>query len=80
MGNPIIQALAGQQGPQVAQVKQMLNAVKNAGNPQAMLNLMAQKNPALRQALDYVGQSGGDPKKACYELAMQKGVNPDEIL
>ena len=45
-----------------------------------MLNLMAQKNPALRQAMDYVGKSGGDPKKAFYELAKQKGVNPDEIL
>ena len=85
MNNPIMQALQSQAlqsqaNPQMAQIRQMINTVKAARNPQAMMNQLAQNNPQIRQIMSLVNQNGGDPKKAFYQLAQQKGVNPDEVL
>ena len=75
--NPILQRM---QTPNLNQIRNMMNTVKNAGNPQAMLMNMAQNNPRIKQAMDVINQSGGDPQKAFYALAEQKGVNPEDIL
>lgn len=61
-------------------IKQMMNMVRSAGNPQAMLQTLAQNNPQMRQALDLVQRNGGDPQKAFYALCQQKGINPQQIL
>ena len=58
----------------------MFNTVKSASNPQAMLQNMAQNNPQLRQVMDMINKSGGNAKQAFYNMAQEKGVNPDEIL
>lgn len=47
------------------------------GNPQGITNMLLQKNPQVQQMIN---QSGGDPKKAFYTLAQQKGINPDDVL
>lgn len=57
-----------------------MDTVRSARNPNAMLSLLAKKNPALGTVMQLVQKSGGDPKKAFYELAAQKGVNPEDIL
>ena len=44
------------------------------------MNQLAQNNPQIKQAMDYVNQCGGDPQKAFYTLAKQKGVDPQQIL
>ena len=64
----------------IGQIKQMMQMVRSAGNPQAMVQNMAQNNPQMKQAIDFIKQNGNDPKKALYALAQQKGVDPDEIL
>lgn len=54
----------------------MMNAVRN---PMAFLqNKFTQTQ--IGQAMDLVRQNGGDAKTAFYNLAKQKGVNPDDIL
>lgn len=80
--NPILQAMqTRQQMPgNLGQIKQMMNMVQNAGNPQAMLMNMAQSNPQLKQVMDIVNNSGGDPKAAFYKMAQEKGVDPDSVL
>ena len=83
--NPILGHLNQSRGsfPQVnnlSQIKNMMNALKTAKNPQAVLQLLALKNPQLKNVLDYINQHGGDPEKAFYEMAKEKGVNPEEIL
>lgn len=81
MQNPMLQALKSSQvNSNLNQIKQMMNLVKSAGNPQAMLQSMAQNNPQMKQVLNLIGQSGGDPKTAFYKMAEEKGVDPEEIL
>jgi hypothetical protein len=64
----------------LGQIRNLMNIVKNASNPQAMIQSMVQNNPQMKQVMDFVNQSGGNPREAFYKMAKEKGVNPDEIL
>lgn len=81
MKNPVLQALRNTPTPNnsLNQIKQMMNMVRSAGNPQAMLQSLAQQNPQMQQVMDLVNQAG-DPKTAFYQMAEEKGVNPEQIL
>ena len=61
----------------LSQAKQMMQAIRSSGNPQALINQMASQNPQLNQIIQ---QYGGDPKTAFYKYAEANGVNPDDIL
>ena len=74
---PILQQF---NAPALGQVRQMLQLVRSSNNPSAALQMMAQKNPQLKQVMDVVNQSGGDPQKAFYTLCQQRGVDPQQIL
>lgn len=80
MKNPMLQALRNTPNNNLNQIKQMMNMVRSAGNPMAMLQNMAQTNPQLKQVMDVVNTSGGDPKAAFYKIAKEKGVNPEQVL
>ena len=80
MQNPVLQALKSQPNNNLSQIKSMMNMVRSAGNPQAMLQSMIQTNPQMRQVMNIVNQSGGDPRAAFYRLAQEKGVDPQQIL
>jgi hypothetical protein len=67
---------AGRLGP----IKQMMQTVRAAQNPQLALQQMAQQNPQLQQALQLVQQSGGNPQAAFEKLARQNGIDPQQIL
>lgn len=58
----------------------MMHMLQSASNPAATLQAMAAKNPQMQQAMDFINKCGGDPQKAFYALAKQKGVNPYDIL
>ena len=76
----ILQQLgSAQQSSQMTQIKQMMELVRNARNPAQMLSKIASSNPQVNQVMKMV-EASGDPKKAFYELARQKGVNPNDIL
>ena len=61
---------------QMGQIKNLMQMARVMQSPQAAI----QQIPQLRQAMDIVNQSGGDPQKAFYALAKQKGVDPESIL
>ena len=64
----------------IQQIRQMIGTIRNANNPQALLEqMMRQNNPALSKAMDYIKQNGGDPKQAFEKLAAEKGVNPADL-
>ena len=70
--NPGVQSNLGQ-------IRNMVNLIKNAGNPQALLNNMIAQNPQMKQAIQYVNDNGGNPKAAFEKLAKEKGIDPIEI-
>lgn len=80
MQNPMLQALKNQPSNNLSQIKNMMNMVKSVGNPQAMLQMLIQNNPQMRQVMTLINQSGGDPKAAFYKLAQEKGIDPQQIL
>ena len=79
--NPILNQLRQpQQVPQLGQVKTLMNILQTAGNPQTALQSIIATNPQLRELIPLIRNNNGDYKKAFYDLAAQKGINPDEIL
>lgn len=79
--NPMLQSLNNSHIPQnITPIKNMMNVVRSAGNPQMVFNQMIGQNPQIKQVMDYVNANGGDPKTAFYKLAQEKGVDPDEII
>ena len=84
MPNPILEMLNGgaptQLSKGVTQVKQMMNLFQNAGNPQQMLQSVAQSNPQFQQVMNLVQSSNMSPKDLFYKMAKQKGVDPDQII
>ena len=77
----ILQQLGKNQMNQAAgPIKQMMNMVKSAKDPMAALNMLAMKNPQLREVMDIVQQYGGDSMAALRGEAAKIGLDPNEIL
>ena len=77
----ILQQLSRNNMLQAAQpVRQLMNMVRSAQNPQLMLNQLAMNNPQLKQVMDIVQKHGGDPMTAFRAEAEARGMDPNEIL
>ena len=76
--NPIMEQLnkmSGQNG-----IFNLINSVRNAKDPSSMMNYLTHTNPQVQSVMNYVNQNGGDAKQAFFNLAQQRGVNPQTIL
>lgn len=62
------------------QIKQMANLFKNAKNPQQLISNMVNQNPQMRQMMNTLQNSGKSPKDLFYEMAKQKGIDPNQII
>lgn len=52
----------------------VINQIINSANPQQTFNLILQKSPEAKQAMDLINQYGnGDPKQAFANYASQTG-------
>ena len=65
---------------QIQQASLMAKQLQNSSNPMGLLNMMAQKNPKLSDAITSLQNCGGDPQKAFYDLAKRKGADPSQVL
>ena len=63
-----------------ARIRQMMQTIRTAANPQAALNMMVMNNPQMKQVMEIVNQHGGDPMAAFNAVAKENGMDPDEIL
>lgn len=54
----------------------MMSMVRGMGNSQEGINYLLDQNPQIKSLL----QSGANPQTAFYEMAKQKGVDPESIL
>lgn len=61
------------------QLYQQLSQSNPPINPQAMVNRLLQSNPNLKPYMDMI-RGGANPKEMFYNLARQKGVDPESFL
>ena len=61
----------------IQQLKSMMQIVRTSGNPDKMLELMAQSNPELKALLESLGNK--NPKDLFYSEARRKGLTDDQI-
>ena len=54
--------------------------IKNAKNPQAMLQQMMSSNPQMQEVQKLIQQNGGDAEKAFRAKAAELGVDPTQII
>ena len=66
--------------PKLQQIRQVMNTVRAARNPQAALMGMMGNSPQMQQVKSIIEQHGGDPMKAFREMAEENGLDPDELL
>lgn len=62
------------------QLKQTYNMLKNSNNPMQLIQNIAKQNPRMQQIMNMVNMSGRSPKELFYQMAQQRGVDPNQIL
>lgn len=77
MSNPLMGMLGGG-APAQNNIAQMIGMLKNAGNPAAMIQNMAQSDPALKKAMDMC--RGKNPQQVFTEQCQAQGINPQQII
>ena len=61
-------------------LQQMINMVSRSNNPMQLMQTMAQSNPQLQSILNLIQTSQKSPKDLFFEMAQQRGVDPQQIL
>ena len=61
------------------QLNQNKPPIKSPINTQAMVNKLLQSNPKLQPYMDMI-RNGANPRDMFYNLARQKGVDPNTFL
>lgn len=74
--NPI---LNGMPNPNMAKIKNMFQAFKAAGNPQAMIQNMMKNNPNINE-INKLVQTNGSYEQAFRAKAKEMGIDPDEFI
>lgn len=81
MGNPIFdnQPNGARENP-MGGIFGLLNQVRNSPDPNMAMQNLASTNPQIQGVMNYIRQNGGDARSAFYNLAAEKGVDPNSIL
>ena len=61
-------------------LRQFIMNIKNNPNPQQLLLNYIQSNPQAQNIYNILQNSNKSPKELFYQLASQKGIDPDTIL
>lgn len=61
-------------------LQQIINMVSHSNNPMQLMQAMAQSNPQLQSILNLIQTSQKSPKDLFFEMAQQRGVDPQQIL
>lgn len=62
---------------------QLMNAFRNAKNPQALLQQVMQNNPQLQQVMTQLQNSVGGsmtPEQMARQLAKQNGISDEQLM
>lgn len=84
MNNPIFSNFnnfSNQQQPyQNNSLINAMNQISQSKNPQQTVQEMLLRNPNFKEIVSYINQNGGDARSAFYNMAAQKGIDPNTIL
>lgn len=58
----------------------VFNQIRNSPNPNQAMQQLLNNNPQYQGIMEYINQNGGNAKSAFYNMAAQKGVDPNSIL
>ena len=78
--NPMPGSMPGNpQGSQnIYHLKNIMQMMRTARNPESVLEQIAQKNPAIQQVMQMC--KGKDPQQVFCEVCKQKGIDPNEFI
>lgn len=57
-----------------------MQTLQMASNPMSAIQSMISTNPQLQQLIPLIQKNNGDYQKTFYDLARERGVNPDEVI
>ena len=57
-----------------------LKALMNSSDPQSFIQNMIQNNPQAQNLIKMLQSSGLSPKQFFYQIAQQKGIDPEQFL
>ena len=69
-----------QMNQSIQQIKNMMNMVQMSANPQMALQNIVNQNPNLQNILNLAGSNGANLQQIFYNMAKQKGVNPEDVI
>ena len=77
--NPLMAMMGGRNNPMamLSQAMGMIKQVRQAGNPQAMIQQMAAQNPNIKKAMDMC--QGKNPEQVFKDMCRQNGIDPVQI-
>lgn len=78
MPNPIFNI--PQSAPQSNGIFGLINQVRNSPNPNQTMQQLMMSDASIQNAVSYIQQNGGNAKAAFYNMAAEKGVDPESIL
>lgn len=64
----------------IQQIRTMMQIARGSANPNQTAQYLLSQNPQYNTVINYVRNNGGDPQKAFYQMAKEKGVDPNAIL
>lgn len=80
MPNTIFDAMQSMQSSPRPDIMGLISQVRNSPNPTLAMQQLANSNPGIQNVMNYIQMNGGDAKTAFYNMAAQKGIDPESIL
>lgn len=78
MSNPIFDSMPN--SGKTLGIMDLFSQVCKAKNPNEATRNLLETNPQFQGVMSYISQNGGDARTAFYNLAAQKGIDPNTIL
>lgn len=80
MSNPIFSSFNSNTNRTNNSLSDLYNQIRNSSNPNQLMQQFLNTDPRFQNIINYINQNGGDAKSAFYNLAAQRGVDPNSIL
>lgn len=80
MSNPIFSSFPSNRENNRNSLSDIYNQIRTSPNPNKLMQQLLNSNPQYQGIMQYINQNGGDARSAFYNMAAQKGVDPNSIL